>query len=541
MRGESGAKRALDGAKRLWQKSGVRWALGYAFILLCGAALVYYWRLEYGFAYFSPGTATLLVCAFFSAMYLAVFLCAHFVRQRLAVKTAVLIFCAGACFAAANPPLQAPDETMHFVRSYALGMGDFTFDQNKDYPADVDALAAAFPGFYNQELIAPGTASMTDGFERYRAILDGEEAAAPNASTVTQQFFYYLPQAAGVAAGRLFGADALVCLYLARAANLVFYALLCGAAVRLARRYLPVLIALMASPIALFIAASCSPDAMFLGASWVFLGVCLSGALTQKRAAALAVCFAAMFYIKFTAVGMLPLLALLAPEKQGLAKEEAKRARKKLLAAALACAAAAFVLYEALSAYTALASNYGRVPYADTGVDPAAQLAFILQNPVRYAAVFVYSLYRDKANLFSAGSFGWMDMSVPFVNYFTPMVWLFAAGLCAWEAAQEKLRNIWLMGVCAALLYATTYTGMYLTSTPVTLPEINGVQTRYLLGAFFCVFAAAAALLGRTMALQDAQRAKAQKTPPAWRMLHISYCYAALSAILLFQSYYLGP
>ena len=97
------------------------------------------------------------------------------------------------------------------------------------------------------------------------------------------------------------------------------------------------------------------------------------------------------------------------------------------------------------------------------------------------------------------------------------------------------------MGVCAALLYATTYTGMYLTSTPVTLPEINGVQTRYLLGAFFCVFAAAAALLGRTMALQDAQRAKAQKTPPAWRMLHISYCYAALSAILLFQSYYLGP
>ena len=222
MRGESGAKRALDGAKRLWQKSGVRWALGYAFILLCGAALVYYWRLEYGFAYFSPGTATLLVCAFFSAMYLAVFLCAHFVRQRLAVKTAVLIFCAGACFAAANPPLQAPDETMHFVRSYALGMGDFTFDQNKDYPADVDALAAAVPGFYNQELIAPGTASLTDGFERYRAILDGEEAAAPNASTVTQPLGDHMPQAAGVAARGQFGAHALVCLYLGRSANLAF-------------------------------------------------------------------------------------------------------------------------------------------------------------------------------------------------------------------------------------------------------------------------------------------------------------------------------
>jgi hypothetical protein len=80
-------------------------------------------------------------------------------------------------------------------------------------------------------------------------------------------------------------------------------------------------------------------------------------------------------------------------------------------------------------------------------------------------------------------------------------------------------------------MYGFTYTGMYLTSTPVSLPEINGVQTRYLLGALFALFALASMLMGRTMALQNLRPGLPQKTPPAWRVLHYGFCFALVSAL----------
>lgn len=48
-------------------------------------------------------------------------------------------------------------------------------------------------------------------------------------------------------------------------------------------------------------------------------------------------------------------------------------------------------------------------------------------------------------------------------------------------------------------------------------------------------------LMGRTMALQNLRPGLPQKTPPAWRVLHYGFCFALVSALLLFQAYYIGP
>lgn len=529
--------------KALWGRAWVRWILGYVLVLACGVGLVYYWRVAYGFSALGPGAATAVVCVAFSAVYWAVFLCAHFVRQKLWLKAACLVVLGGLCFGAANPPLQAPDETGHYLRAYALGSGHFTFRQDEDFPADVDALCEAFPGFYNRELIEPGLATMAEGFTRYEN-LKASGAAAP-ASTLVQQFFGYIPQAAGVAAGRLFGADALWCMYLARLANLLCYAALCGMAVYLAGRFLPILLALMLCPISLFMAASCSSDGIFLGATWLFVGACLSPAVTKKRTAALLAGFAAMFAIKPTAVALLPLIWL-RPAPPRLLGRKGRRTDHKPLApwvghaaTAAACLAVAVALFAALSAYSEWAKDYTPV-YEDSAIRPVPQLLFILQNIPRYLAVWCYSMYRDKWNLFAMGGFGWMDMTVSFVSYFSPLVLLFSAALSALEGAREKLRTAWVMGLTALLMYGATYTGLYLTSTPYQLPEINGVQTRYLLAAFFALLVLAAMLLGRTMALQDLRPGKPQKTPPAWRMMHLSFVFAVVCAVFLFQNYYIG-
>ncbi len=533
--------------KRLWTKPGIRWLCGYFFVLLCGVGLVYYWRVAYSLGAGMPGFAaatTLIICGGFSAVYLLVFLAAHFLKQNLALKTAVLVFLAGLCFVFANPPMQAPDETMHFLRAYAVGSGQFLFDEKQQFPNDVNLLVRDFPGAYingvSGEKLAPDDPTIADAFARYSAD-KAAGAVAPGAFTPVQQLVPYFPQALGVAVGRLFGADALACMYLARAANLLCYAVLCGYAAAVIRRFSAVLIALAISPVSLFMAGSCSSDGLFMGLTWIFIALCLSDVVTKKRLAVLALCFGLTFHAKYTTLALLPLL-LLRPFEQ-----KPRKGKKALSAAAqrwgvlAVCLAAGIIIYALLTGYTALASNYGRVPYADTGVDPGRQLAFVFSNLPRYLAVLLYSVYRDKANLFTIGNFGWMDMTVPFVSYFAPLFLLFASGVSALEGAREKLRTAWVFLATAVLMYGFTYTGMYLTSTPVSLPEINGVQTRYLLGALFALFALASMLMGRTMALQNLRPGLPQKTPPAWRVLHYGFCFALVSALLLFQAYYIGP
>lgn len=533
--------------KRLWTKPGIRWLCGYFFVLLCGVGLVYYWRVAYSLGAGMPGFAaatTLIICGGFSAVYLLVFLAAHFLKQNLALKTAVLVFLAGLCFVFANPPMQAPDETMHFLRAYAVGSGQFLFDEKQQFPNDVNLLVRDFPGAYingvSGEKLAPDAPTIADAFARYSAD-KATGAVAPGAFTPVQQLVPYFPQALGVAVGRLFGADALACMYLARAANLLCYAVLCGYAAAVIRRFSAVLIALAISPVSLFMAGSCSSDGLFMGLTWIFIALCLSDVVTKKRLAVLALCFGLTFHAKYTTLALLPLLLLLPFEQKPRKGKKALSAAAQRWGVLAVCLAAGVIIYALLTGYTALASNYGRVPYADTGVDPGRQLAFVFSNLPRYLAVLLYSVYRDKANLFTIGNFGWMDMTVPFVSYFAPLFLLFASGVSALEGAREKLRTAWVFLATAVLMYGFTYTGMYLTSTPVSLPEINGVQTRYLLGALFALFALASMLMGRTMALQNLRPGLPQKTPPAWRVLHYGFCFALVSALLLFQAYYIGP
>ena len=533
--------------KRLWTKPGIRWLCGYFFVLLCGVGLVYYWRVAYSLGAGMPGFAaatTLIICGGFSAVYLLVFLAAHFLKQNLALKTAVLVFLAGLCFVFANPPMQAPDETMHFLRAYAVGSGQFLFDEKQQFPNDVNLLVRDFPGAYingvSGEKLAPDDPTIADAFARYSAD-KAAGAVAPGAFTPVQQLVPYFPQALGVAVGRLFGADALACMYLARAANLLCYAVLCGYAAAVIRRFSAVLIALAISPVSLFMAGSCSSDGLFMGLTWIFIALCLSDVVTKKRLAVLALCFGLTFHAKYTTLALLPLLLLLPFEQKPRKGKKALSAAAQRGGVLAVCLAAGVIIYALLTGYTALASNYGRVPYADTGVDPGRQLAFVFSNLPRYLAVLLYSVYRDKANLFTIGNFGWMDMTVPFVSYFAPLFLLFASGVSALEGAREKLRTAWVFLATAVLMYGFTYTSMYLTSTPVSLPEINGVQTRYLLGALFALFALASMLMGRTMALQNLRPGLPQKTPPAWRVLHYGFCFALVSALLLFQAYYIGP
>ena len=159
---------------RLWGKAWVRWLCGYLAVLFCGVGLVYYWRVIYKLGEGTPGfaaTTTLIICGGFTAVFLLVLLAAHFLKQKLWLKTAVLLAIAGLCFVFANPPLQAPDETDHFVRAYAIGSGHWDFDEQETYPDDVHALVR----YFNGSAAHAGEGGLLGSFARYKASLEKKD------------------------------------------------------------------------------------------------------------------------------------------------------------------------------------------------------------------------------------------------------------------------------------------------------------------------------------------------------------------------------
>ena len=64
----------------------------------------------------------------------------------LPARAAGCILAAGVLFCFANPPMQAPDEYNHYLRSYSISQGHLDFDADRQYPEDVCRLYQAFPG-----------------------------------------------------------------------------------------------------------------------------------------------------------------------------------------------------------------------------------------------------------------------------------------------------------------------------------------------------------------------------------------------------------
>ena len=162
-------------------------------------------------------------------------------------------------FAFANPPMQTPDETDHYLRTYAISMGRFDFDAQRGYPEDVDELVAAFPGAWvnahtsaglgtdpdthaEQPFNSAGYAlkqygkdgrveNIRDSFEQYLTWLYRDSVPQRVTEPVSFLILPFLPGALGMALARLFGLGALGCLYGGRLVNLLAYtALLCSAA-----------------------------------------------------------------------------------------------------------------------------------------------------------------------------------------------------------------------------------------------------------------------------------------------------------------------
>ncbi len=110
---------------------------------------VFWLRLFYEFEVASPLVVNLIAYLIFSLTSIGIYLIVKYAKKQIHVAGFFLIMLCGSLYAFATTPLQVPDEENHFLRTYALASGEFTFDPARDYPYDVDVLFEMFDPLFN--------------------------------------------------------------------------------------------------------------------------------------------------------------------------------------------------------------------------------------------------------------------------------------------------------------------------------------------------------------------------------------------------------
>lgn len=529
------------------------WLLGLAPVTALAVGLVYYWRVFYSFDRMAAGLFTLLACTVAWVLYLAVFLAVRFGRS-FAGRAAVCIFVCGALFCFANPPLQAPDETDHYLRSYAISLGRLDFDADRGYPEDVDRLLAAFPGAWvnahtsvgwgenSQGAEAPYDSSgyalkqwgedgevlsVADSFAQY---LSGEPAKEKVTEPISLMILPFVPQALGMVLARLVGLGALGCLYAGRLANLACYTLLCWLALRGCRRYQPVFLGVMLLPLSLYMAASLSYDATLLGFYYLVASYYCRDEIRDRDVYA----FFAAFVLMNVAKPYINLLWIVLPL---ILPRRAWKTRWKKWQVALAGLAGAVLVTRFIEWYgVAFRHNYGTIERMIEGVEQLPQLAFILSNPLRYIAVLFGTLYENEFFIGQLGVFGSLDLPIPLLNILCPAVLLFCAALSVHEKSSLRPLPAAGLGALGVVYIAGAMTAMYITYTPVGMVRVIGLQARYFLPVFLMLLVLVAALLSHVLEPKLAGTGKALNVA-----LVTAGGTAVLGAVLLFQHWFIGP
>ena len=494
-------------------------------LLFCTAFFaVYFVRVVYSPQWLSQLGGTFGLFGIFVAVAALSLLAKKLSKGNTALFMSLLIFLSGTLFVFITPPNQVPDEPSHFLRGYAMGMGDFAFDEEQEWPNDVNLLIDNFPIAYRNGYPAEKGNTIFTQFNNYfEDLKNGEKGTG--VGIIIFQIIPYLPQAFGVFIGRLFGANALVCYWLARLANLAFYSMCCYFALSWAKRFRLILFSLMALPLTLFIAASCNSDSVLFGLMFLLFGTVLSDSFDRKKAVVWAVTFAILCTSKMSYIVFAPLIFV-------VSRDSWKLKLKKWHYGTLALAVF-LVVYYGTSLSVALLSNYGEIPRTMADTNPSEQLKFIISNPLRYLVVFIDTLRNNSFFLSSGGLLGWIDVDIKIISFFTPVVLMVNTLKASHRLEKQDFGKVAMFFITTLLTYGVVLTGMYLSWTPVTLPQVIGLQMRYVLPGFIGLLLVLAYWAkGYMTKFEDENRGEASA-------IWTSYLFSLVAAGLLFLAYYL--
>lgn len=509
------------------QKPMLVYGIGCLLLTVLSFFFTYYLRVIYSPAWLGQINGTVCISAAFVALWTAFSLAAKFRDKNQPLFMALLLFVLGILFVFATPPNQVPDEQTHYLRSYAMAQGQWGFDENHQYPNDVNLLIKHFPVAHNNGYPAKEGNTVYNRFMEYFSALE-KGSVAENTGIIIFQVIPYIPGALGIFVARIMGLGALGAYYGCRIANLSFFCLCCYYGLKFSGKFKVLMFTLMSLPLMVFMAASCNSDSFLFGLMFLMFGTVLSREFDSIKAVVFALCLSVLTACKRTYIVFF-LLVLCIPRDRWKIKFKNKNISRFVY---LAFTFGVMVLfYKGMEIYVQRFSNYGEIPRTMSDTDPASQLMFILKNPLRYAAVFVDTLKNNAFFLFSGGLLGWMDVNLPLINYLTPVIVLMACVKQAGVFEKADISKTTVFFICSILTYGVAMTGLYLSWTPVTLPQIIGLQMRYMYPAF----------MGFVMVIGQYFSTKVDKKAykSDYSCICTSYVFTIIAAVLMLIVYYL--
>ncbi|MBR2670908.1 MAG: DUF2142 domain-containing protein [Oscillospiraceae bacterium] len=502
---------------KLLKKTDMGWRmLGGMTAASCGGALGYFAsRIFTAAAMFGkalPLIAAITLAAVYTVIILYISKADTFVKK---VFYGILVV--GIVFSFATGPLQIPDETTHYMRAYAMAEGSFRYDYDHEYPNDMRLLYDYFPGEFYNVIQSDDRGSIPSGIRGYLSAVAGGVQSERELHTSIQITLPYVLPAIAIAVFRLFGANALICLWAARLANAIMYAFAVRYAFRKAKKYeVPLLIAL-AAPITVSMAASLSYDALFLAAFAVFAGTLLSEKIAGRDMTALIISYAVMVLIKPIYIPMLLLLLI----------KDKKNVMWNRFAAMGAMLAAGLALWGISQGLAVLLRIGISDPVYPEGVDYFGQIAFILRNPVKYLLILAVDGYENSFYIDKWGLFGTLDVKANMTTVLAPV----AAGICCIISGEKKksARHTAVFSVITVMMYVLIVTAFYVVWSTLGSTSILGVQARYFVPVIFTLAAAVTSVIKQ---LEQKERALNISA-------YVLVLVAAAGAAEVFLKYYL--
>lgn len=400
----------------------------------------------------------------------------------------------GFLFIIITPPFQAPDEPVHFFRSYQISTFNFRVDK-------IGANAGGFLPTTLEDTVTLTTTNPSIYFTpnlKYSLGKTKEALSIPASSGETRFYEFsttayyspisYLPQSTGIFLGRILQAPPVLMMYLGRLCNLIAWIVLFVLAIKLMPRKKWAVVFIGLIPMALFQAASLSADVMAIGLFAVTLAWVLNlvdnpkQRLSNRQWALFLLLLAALALSKQIMFVFLPLILLLPATLFATKKKEY-----------LTKAGLILIPVILFAGWMLLVRNVDFITSAN-GINPKEQTSFILHNPHSYLNVIwntYFFTWGDEITRSFIGNFGWVDAplsgGVVVIGYILAFLVLVAnpdKAKKAWLTSRQKLL---LVGVGLVYLAGVT-TALYTYFTPVGFKIVIGLVGRYYLPiALLCV------------------------------------------------------
>lgn len=410
----------------------------------------------------------------------------------------ILAFIFGFLFIVLIPPFQVPDEPNHFLRAYQITQGDFIAE--KRVKAGYGPVAGGEIPVSLVKTIRKVIDRIPHNPQRKQNIADviaafsfplkrGEKNFFSFPNTAMYSPVPYIPQAVGIAIGKVFDFSPLMLLYLGRFCNLLFVLITVTLAIRImpVSRTIIFLLALM--PMTMHQSASLSSDALIIALAFLFTAMVIRAVIDSDfypgAGYLISLIFIAILLSLSKSVYVLIVLLYFAiPIDKS--KTPVRYWIIGAMAVILSLGSCFLWTHAASSLYVPLRKG---MPHS---LDVFMQ--YIASHPFDYSLLMIKTFFHDLPVLmwWFVGSLGWLD--TPLHISFIVLYWVVLLFAAVTEETPGKALSLQrkglfflVIGGCTALML----TSLFLTWTSPGAPFIVGLQGRYFIPLspiFFLLF-----------------------------------------------------